>query len=528
MNFFNRCKHIVLVSVLCVSTVFSMPVQARTKSSKSSAQKAAEQAAAAALQAEVDARYNKEIESNSWENWPAGPQVYAESAIVMEASTGTILYAKGIDEQHYPASITKIMTVLLALENCQMDEEVTFSHNAVYSIDYGSSSIARDEGEVLTVEECLYAIMLESANECANAIAEHISGSTEEFANLMNQRAAELGCTNTHFANPSGLPNEEHYTSAHDMALITSEATKHEEFRKISGTSRYILRATNKKSEELLMNNHHYMISGYKTSKYLDPTVFAGKTGYTTAALNTLVTCATRNGMDLVVVTMKSQGTAEKGVPIYPDTQNLLNYATENFQKVNISENESNFILGQSQLFDAGNALFGDSTPLIQMDTDGYVVLPVTASFSDASPNLNFNDSGDNSDVIATLSYTYAGQAIGSTNLYMTENTDAQTFPFSNTETSGEEGTEQDSAQNSSQKKIIKINLRLILYGVAAIISILVLILLGKKISKDYSIHFDFLTKWRKRADRNSFSNKKRKRYKSRKRWKNNFFKKFK
>ena len=173
----------------------------------------------------------------------------------MEASTGTILYSKAIDEQHYPASITKIMTVLLALENCEMDEEVTFSHNAVYSIDYGSSSIARDEDEVLTVEECLYAIMLESANECANAIAEHISGSTEAFADLMNQRAAELGCTNTHFVNPSGLPNEEHYTSAHDMALITRAAVSHEEFRKISGTSRYVLRATNKKSEELLMNN---------------------------------------------------------------------------------------------------------------------------------------------------------------------------------------------------------------------------------------------------------------------------------
>lgn len=523
MNFLDKCKRTLLVSVLCVSAVFSMPVQAKTKS-KSSAQKAAEQAAAAALQAEIDARYNKEIDSNSWENWPAGPQVYAESAIVMEVSTGTILYAKGIDEQHYPASITKIMTVLLALENCQMDEEVTFSHNAVYSIDYGSSSIARDEGEVLTVEECLYAIMLESANECANAIAEHISGSTEEFANLMNQRAAELGCTNTHFVNPSGLPNEEHYTSAHDMALITSEAAKHEEFRKISGTSRYILRATNKKSEELLMNNHHYMISGYKTSKYLDPTVFAGKTGYTTAALNTLVTCATRNGMDLVVVTMKSQGTAEKGVPIYPDTQNLLNYATENFQKVNISENEGNFTIGQNQLFDAGSTLFGDSTPLIEMDTDGYVVLPVNASFSDASPNLNFNDSGDDSDVIATLSYTYAGQTVGSTNLYMTGETDSQTFPFSNTETSDEEGN----FQNSYQQKIIKINLRLILYAAAAVVAVLVLILLGKKIAKDYSIHFDLLTKWRKRADRNSFSNKKRKRYKSKKRWKNNFFKKFK
>ena len=294
MKFFNRFAVSLLASVLCASTLFAMPVDAK-KTTKRRQPTQAELAAAAALQAAIDERYNKEIESNSWENWPAGPQVYAESAIVMEASTGTILYSKASDEQHYPASITKIMTVLLALENCEMDEEVTFSHNAVYSIDYGSSSIARDEDEVLTVEECLYAIMLESANECANAIAEHISGSTEAFADLMNQRAAELGCTNTHFVNPSGLPNEEHYTSAHDMALITRAAVSHEEFRKISGTSRYVLRATNKKSEELLMNNHHYMISGYKTSKYLDDTVFAGKTGYTEAALNTLVTCATRN-----------------------------------------------------------------------------------------------------------------------------------------------------------------------------------------------------------------------------------------
>ena len=355
MKFFNRFAVSLLASVLCASTLFAMPVDAK-KTTKRRQPTQAELAAAAALQAAIDERYNKEIESNSWENWPAGPQVYAESAIVMEASTGTILYSKAIDEQHYPASITKIMTVLLALENCEMDEEVTFSHNAVYSIDYGSSSIARDEDEVLTVEECLYAIMLESANECANAIAEHISGSTEAFADLMNQRAAELGCTNTHFVNPSGLPNEEHYTSAHDMALITRAAVSHEEFRKISGTSRYVLRATNKKSEELLMNNHHYMISGYKTSKYLDDTVFAGKTGYTEAALNTLVTCATRNGMDLIVVTMKSQGTGEKGVPIYPDTTNLLNYATENFQKVNISENEANFSIGQGQLFDTGTS----------------------------------------------------------------------------------------------------------------------------------------------------------------------------
>ena len=403
MKFFNRLKISILASVLILSATFSVPVHATDPAVAS------------------QNRYGMPIQSNSWENWPSGPQVYAESAIVMEASTGTILYAKNIDDQRYPASITKIMTVLLALEHLEMDEEVTFSHNAVYSIDYDSSHIARDEGEILTVEECLYAIMLESANECSNAIAEHIAGTTEAFADMMNQKAAELGCTNTHFVNPHGLPDDNHYTTAHDMALITSAACQHEKFRQISSTNRYTLRATNKKEQELLMNNHHYMISAYKTSKFLDDTVFAGKTGYTSVALNTLVTCATRGGMDLVVVTMKTQGTGQKGVPIYTDTANLLNYASENFHKVNISENESNFSIGQSELFNTGSTIFGASTPMIQMDTSGYVVLPVNAEFADASPRLEFVDEED-SDLIAVLSYTYAGQPVGSTELHLYEN----------------------------------------------------------------------------------------------------------
>lgn len=219
MNFTDICKRTVLVSVLCFSMTFSAPVFA-----------------AESAEITPEARYEMEIQSNSWDNWPAGPQIYAESAVVMEASTGTILYAKNMDQQMQPASITKIMTVLLALEHLKMDEEVTFSHNAVYSIEYDSSHIARDEGEILTVEECLYAIMLESANECSNAIAEHVSGSVEAFADLMNERAAELGCTGTHFINPHGLPSEEHYTTAHDMALITQEAIKYEKFRQFAGT----------------------------------------------------------------------------------------------------------------------------------------------------------------------------------------------------------------------------------------------------------------------------------------------------
>lgn len=510
MKFINRFAASVLVSAICLTAFFSSPALA------------AEDPAIAS-----DNRYYMEIQSNTLENWPQGPQVYAESAIVMEAGTGTILYSKNIDDQHYPASITKIMTVLLALENLDMDEEVTFSHNAVYSIDYDSSHIARDEGEILTVEECLYAIMLESANECSNAIAEHISGSVEAFAELMTKRAKELGCTNTNFTNANGLPDENHYTSAHDMALITREAIKYEKFRQISGTPRYTLRATNKKSDELLMNNHHYMISSYKTSKYLDDTVFAGKTGYTTAALNTLVTCATRNGMDLIVVTMKTQGTGEKGVPIYPDTANLLNYAAENFHKVNIAENETNFTLGQNDLFDTGSSIFGTTSPIIEMDKSGYIVLPVNAEFSDASPQLNFTDDADNH-VIATLDYTYAGQSVGSTCLTLSDN-HLQEFNFQKTDSGEDTESQQAAASESSsvtaeeKPTLIKINLRILGIAAGILLLLLLLIFLIRKFSKDYMMDLHFLHRWKRRiSDRNSFSDQKRKRYRSRKRRRKN------
>ena len=508
MKFLNRFTTYVLASVLTLTAAFSTPVYATDPAAAS------------------ENRYNMAVQSNSWDNWPAGPQVYAESAIVMEASTGTILYAKNIDDQHYPASITKIMTVLLALEHLEMDEEVTFSHNAVYSIDYDSSHIARDEGEILTVEECLYAIMLESANECSNAIAEHIAGTTEAFAEMMNQKAAELGCTNTHFVNPHGLPDDNHYTSAHDMALITSAACQYEKFRQISSTPRYTLRATNKKDEELLMNNHHYMISNYKTSQFLDDTVFAGKTGYTSVALNTLVTCATRNGMDLVVVTMKTQGSGQRGVPIYTDTANLLNYASENFHKVNISENETNFTLGQSELFNTGSTIFGDSTPLIQMDTEGYVVLPVDVEFTAAVPQLEFVDE-DNSDLIAVLSYTFAGQPVGSTELLLFKD-DLQEFNFQkvdNEEAVSSDPAKEAAPESKEEPKLVKINLKItaIVAGIFLAIGLLAFLLF--RISREYTLDLSFLRRWRKRyrgTDRNSFSNQGRKRYRSRKRRRQN------
>lgn len=414
----------------------------------------AELAAAAKIEEERQAAYNKTIDSNQIENWPQGPQIYAESAIVMDAATGTILYNKDMDMRNYPASITKIMTALVALEHASLDEVVTYSYYATHSIEAGSSSIGTTEGEELTVEQSLYALLLSSANECGNGLAEHISGSIDGFVDLMNEKAAELGCTNTHFANPHGLHDENHYTSAHDMALIMQAALQNEDFVRISGTAKYNMPPTNKDTEITYMTNHHYMIAPYNgVTKYLDDTVIAGKTGYTSDALNTLVTAAERNGMTLIVVTMRTQGTSEKGVPLFPDTALLLDYATNNFTKVNVAANETSFSMDNSTFFRTGSEIFGQAKPLIEIDKSDSVILPNGVDFSEVSPELTFQD--DSSDTVATLSYTYQGQSVGSASIRLAKS-NVQEFNFQ--KESGDEETKE-----TAPKRFIKINVRFIL-----------------------------------------------------------------
>ena len=212
--------------------------------------------------------------------WPDGPQIQSSAGIVMEAETGTVLYEKNSNDPHYPASITKILTTLLALENSKMDEVVTFSRDSVYKTE--GSGIARDVGEEMTMEQCLYGVMLASANECAYAVAEHVAGDIGTFIQMMNDRAAALGCQNTHFNNCNGLPDEQHYVSAYDMALIAREAFKNEAFRIICGTKSYTIPVTNKHTdEETPLHNHHQMLYPLRTRQYLYEYCLGGKTGYT-------------------------------------------------------------------------------------------------------------------------------------------------------------------------------------------------------------------------------------------------------
>ena len=187
-------------------------------------------------EAEMEARKLLPIQTNDIENWPEGPEIGAESAILMEMNTHTILYAKNIDAKMYPASTTKILTCLLAAQNCDLNDMVTFSHSAVYNVPSDGSNMGMDEGESITLEQAMYGVLVGSANEAASAVGEHVAASlgkevtSEAFAKIMNEKAKELGCKNTHFMNANGLYDENHYTSAYDLALIGCEFFQNEIF----------------------------------------------------------------------------------------------------------------------------------------------------------------------------------------------------------------------------------------------------------------------------------------------------------
>lgn len=251
----------------------------------------------------------------------------AESAILMDATTGKILYEKNSRTKQYPASITKLMTILLALEHGSLEDEITFSHDAVFSIEPGSAHIAIQEGEILTLEQVLYGIMLRSANECANAAAEYVDGSMEKFAEHMTARAKELGCKNTNFVNANGLFDENHYTTAYDMALIAQELLKNETYRSMMSNTYYLIPPTNKQPEERPLHGQHQMLN--ENSLYYYEPAEGGKTGYTVEAQNTLVTYAKQGDTELIAVVLKCNGAQH-----YVDTKTLFEYGFANYQTV--------------------------------------------------------------------------------------------------------------------------------------------------------------------------------------------------
>jgi len=256
------------------------------------------------------------------------PEIQSEGAVVIDAASGTILYGKNAKERFYPASITKLMTALLVMENCNLDSTVTFSKTATTNLESGAVSIGLVEGDKLTVRQCLYALLLKSANEVGNGLAEHVSGSVSSFAKLMNQKAAALGCADTNFVNPHGLNDTNHYTTPYDMALIARAAFQSPELCKINTTVSYKLPATKEAAARTITMGHKMMYSS--DSRYYEG-IIGGKTGYTSKAGNTLVTGVERDGVRLVAVVMKSKSTH------YQDTKALLDYGFAKLESQSVS-----------------------------------------------------------------------------------------------------------------------------------------------------------------------------------------------
>ena len=273
---------LVFLTVLCMTSV--LPVSATE-----------------AVQAELDTVYNMPVESNGWANWPQGPGTYGESAIIMEAGSGAILYAKNIDGHEYPASITKILTALVALENGELTDTVTFSHDSVAFLQPGDSSIGMKEGNQISLDQALHATLLASANEAAYAVGESVGINAGHdynwFIEQMNARCKELGGENSNFVNTNGLHDENHYTCARDMALIGKELFKHPEFFDIVQTLQYKIEASETTEEHVFQQKHKMLLPS--CSQYYEYAI-GGKTGYTSDALSTLVTMADDGNLKLI------------------------------------------------------------------------------------------------------------------------------------------------------------------------------------------------------------------------------------
>lgn len=271
--------------------------------------------------------------------------IYSPSCILMETSTGKILYEKNAHQVRYPASTTKIMTAILALENCELTDVATVSRNAIHSIppDYVTCRIK--EGEQLTVEQLLNVLLIPSANDAAIVLAEHISGSVSKFSDLMNQKAKEIGCKNTHFVNPNGIHNKNHTSTAYDLALMGQYAMKNDIFRKIVQKTKYTLPTTNKYSKEdrTFYTTNDLLIKNTSKSKsnYYYPNATGIKTGYTGEAGNCLVSSAKDNNMEVISVVLGSDFTKEGLSEKFLDSITLLNYAFDHYAIQTLQEKNS-------------------------------------------------------------------------------------------------------------------------------------------------------------------------------------------
>lgn len=343
-------------------------------------------------------------------------KTYCPSCILIEANTGKILYEKNSNDVRFPASTTKIMTAILTVENCNLDDVATVSHNAVYSIPYDYTHASLKEGEELTIEQLLYALMIPSANDAAIVLAEHISGSVEEFAKLMNKRAEELGCKNTHFVNPNGIHSKDHTSTSYDLALMGKFAMQNSIIRKIVSTTQFTLPATNKYSKtDRIFNNSNDLLNTY--SRYYYEGTTGVKTGYTGEAGNCIIASAKKNNLEVILVVLGGESTNTGLSQRYLDCKTLFDYAFKNYSIKTL--NEKNAVLKQItvrgateetqnlnvlikdkiEIFSENSADLSSLEPEITLDEN--LMAPISANSAIGKITYNYDGQTYSSDLIA-------------------------------------------------------------------------------------------------------------------------------
>lgn len=427
---------------------------------------------AADMLEQAELRKSLPIQSNQIENWPDGPAIGAEAAILMEANTGTILYEKNINEKLYPASTTKILTCLIAAERTNLSDVITMSDDAVFSVPIDGSKIYLDVGDKITIDQALQAVLIASANDAANGIAEFIGGSLDGFADIMNKRAEELGCTNSHFVNSNGLHDENHYTTAYDLAMIGRAFFSNELLCKYASTRRLHLEPTDTQPKDIIENSKNKLYAGME---YEYEYLVGSKTGYTDLSRQTLVSCAEKNGMKLICVILKEESPYQ-----YEDTISLFDYGFGNFQIVNIAESDSEYVINNANFFTTGNDIFGSSKPILSLNQTDYIILPNTADLKDVQSSISYDVTEENQ--IALINYTYNGVAVGSVSVDLAADS---VFSYQFDSTVNETEAEITDAE---EENIIFINVKTILLWVLGISGGLIAVFILRAIISNY--HF--------------------------------------
>ena len=339
-------------------------------------------------------------------------EIYSPSALLMDFTTGKILYDKNMDEKRYPASLTKVMTAIIVLENCDLKDIVTISYDAVMSLSSGYVTANLQIGEKFTVEQLLYVLMIGSSNDAALALAEHISGSVEEFSKLMNKKAKELGCNSTNFVNPNGVHDKNHYSTAYDLAIIAKYAMNNELFRTIVSTTSYRLPATDKyKREDRLFTTTNQLLmlnNNSRNDNYYYKYATGIKTGFTTPAGNCLVASANKNGLQLIAVVLGSGQTKSGLSARYIDTINLFDYGYDNYILKEVIKSG-----GVVQTTNVSNATRDTKKLEAVVQNDVSVLIKQSDKDSAILPKVNLNDNLKapikKGEVIGSVTYTIEG-----------------------------------------------------------------------------------------------------------------------